>query len=72
MTCAEANERVPYTASIPRRNSLASRPPAKPVREPSLPITRWQGATMETGFFPFAAPTARKAPGRPIAVATSA
>ena len=33
-----------------------------------LPITRWQGRTIETGLRPFAAPIARTAVGRPIAV----
>ena len=66
---AGVHEHVIYAASISRRRSFASRPPAKPVSEPSLPITRWHGATMEIGFFPFAAPTARKARCLPIELA---
>lgn len=38
-----------------------SSPPAYPIREPSFPITRWQGMTTEMGFRPTAAPTARTA-----------
>jgi hypothetical protein len=32
-------------------------------------MTRWQGAMIEIGFFPLAAPTARAAVGRPICFA---
>jgi hypothetical protein len=42
------------------------------VSEPSAPITRWQGTTIETGFFAFAAPTARTASGLPIVRASAA
>src|SRR6516164_539335 len=58
--------------SCESRNRLACRPPANPVRSPLDPMTRWQGATIEIGFQPLAAPTARAAPGLPIALATSA
>ena len=45
--------------SSDRRNDLISRPPPKPVSEPSAPMTRWQGMTIGRGFAPAAAPTAR-------------
>src|SRR5262249_57040802 len=48
------------------KRSLMSRPPAKPVSFPSEPTTRWQGAMIEIGFLPLAAPTARAARARPI------
>ncbi len=54
---------APSSAS---RNALASRPPANPVSLPVAPITRWHGVTIEIGFLPFAAPTARTASGLPI------
>ena len=44
-------------------------PPAKPVSEPSDPTIRWHGRTIATGFFPFAAPIARVAVGRPMLAA---
>ena len=50
---------------------LAANPPAKPVRPPEAPITLWQGATMDSGFRPLAAPTARTALGLPICTAIS-
>src|SRR5262249_52476227 len=52
--------------SCASRNALVSRPPAKPVSSPADPITRWHGATIEIGFLPLAAPTARTASGLPI------
>ena len=58
---------APSSAS---RNALASRPPAKPVSLPVAPITRWHGVTIEMGFLPLAAPTARTASGCPILPAT--
>jgi len=42
---------------------LFGSPPPKPVRLPSLPITRWHGTTIATGFAPLAVPTARTASG---------
>ncbi len=51
------------------RRFLVSRPPPKPVREPSLPIHRWHGTMMGIGFFPLAPPTALTALGLPIASA---
>ena len=54
-----------------KRNALASSPPPKPVSLPFEPMTRWQGTTIDTGFRPFAAPTARIAPGLPICFAMS-
>jgi outer membrane usher protein len=53
-------------ASSVNRKALASRPPANPVRSPVEPMTRWHGTTIEIGFRPFAAPTARMAVGLPI------
>src|SRR3569833_901023 len=58
--------------SSSKRRCFASRPPAKPVSAPLLPITRWHGATMEMGLRPLAAPTARYAVGLPTARAMSA
>ena len=55
-----------YSASRVSKRSLMSRPPAKPVSLPSEPTTRWQGAMIEIGFLPLAAPTARAALARPI------
>ena len=37
-----------------------------------MPTTRWHGTTIETGFAPFAAPTALTARGRPMRRASSA
>ena len=51
------------------RRFLVSRPPPKPIREPSLPIHRWHGTMMGIGFFPLAPPTALTALGLPIASA---
>ena len=45
------------------RWALASSPPANPVSLPFHPMTREHGAMIETGCLPFAAPTARTAPG---------
>ena len=65
----------PHSASAKRSSAPAARdsmlnsqrftdiPPPKPVSEPSLPITRWQGNTIGKGLRPFAAPTARIALG---------
>ena len=36
-----------------------------PVRLPLVPMTRWHGTTMATGFAPLAKPTARTDFGRP-------
>ena len=58
--------------SSSRSARLAGSPPPKPVSEPSLPITRWQGTTIGSGFWPFAAPTAREAAGLPTRAASSA
>ncbi len=52
--------------SIPSRRSFTASPPANPVNAPLEPITRWQGAMIEIGFLPLAAPTARTAVGLPI------
>jgi len=49
------------------RKAFASRPPAKPVKAPDAPMTRWQGAMIEIGFLPLAAPTARTDFGLPRA-----
>ena len=52
----------PAGAAGPRgRAALAciSRPPPKPTRLPSAPITRWQGSTIANGLRPRAAPTSR-------------
>jgi len=43
----------------------------RPTSRPELPITRWQGTTMGSGFRPLARPTARTAVGRPICFAMS-
>ena len=51
--------------------SFSANPPPNPVRLPSAPITRWQGTTSAMGLLAFAMPTARAAPGRPIALAIS-
>ena len=51
------------------RRFLVSRPPPNPIREPLLPIHRWQGTMMGRGFFPLAPPTALTALGLPIALA---
>lgn len=60
------NAAVTAGAPSSTRSCLFTRkPPRKPVREPSLPRTRWQGMTMGRGFLPLAAPTARAALGRP-------
>src|SRR5215467_2182274 len=40
-------------------------PPPYPVRLPSVPMTRWHGTTMATGFAALAKPTARTDFGRP-------
>ena len=45
---------------------LIGSPPPKPVRLPSLPMTRWHGMMMGIGFEPFANPTARSALGLPM------
>jgi len=45
---------------------LLGSPPPKPVRLPSLPITRWHGMMMGMGLQPFANPTARTALGLPM------
>jgi len=45
---------------------LASSPPANPVSLPVAPMTRWHGATIDSGFRPLAAPTALIAWGFPI------
>src|SRR6478736_1394016 len=70
--CAAAGHRSRHSAPAPSsssRRALTSRPPANPVSAPLDPTTRWQGATIDTGFLPFAAPTARAAPGLPICLA---
>jgi hypothetical protein len=54
---------------LPSRASsffLIGSPPPKPVRLPSLPMTRWHGMMMGIGFEPFANPTARSALGLPM------
>ena len=51
--------------------SFSANPPPNPVRLPSAPITRWQGTISAMGLLAFAMPTARAAPGRPIALAIS-
>ena len=51
------------------RRFLVSRPPPKPISEPSLPIHRWHGTMIGMGFFPLAPPTALTALGLPIASA---
>jgi outer membrane usher protein len=56
-------------ASSFSRKAFASRPPANPVSSPDEPITRWHGTTIEMGFRPLAAPTARMAVGLPICLA---
>ena len=60
------------TPSCSRSQRLRPRPPAKPVRAPFAPTTRWQGTMMLHGFIPTAAPTARTALGLPTLTATSA
>jgi len=50
--------------------ALVSSPPAKPVSFPDDPMTRWQGTMIDTGFLPFAAPTARVARGLPSCFAS--
>ena len=55
-----------WAPSSASRRALASSPPANPVSLPVEPMTRWHGATIDTGFLPFAAPTARTAAGLPI------
>ena len=62
---------VPDRLALSSRNNnaFASSPPANPVNFPDAPITRWHGATIDIGFFPFAAPTARTALGLPICMA---
>ena len=57
--------------SSANRRALASSPAANPVSVPVDPMTRWHGAMIDTGFRPFAAPTARAAPGLPICFAIS-
>ena len=42
--------RVSAPRSRSRSVRLASRPALKPVSEPSAPITRWQGTTIESGL----------------------
>src|SRR6185295_19412711 len=54
------------TPSWRSSHRLRSSPPPYPVSVPLLPITRWHGITMPTGFEPLAAPTARDALGVPI------
>src|SRR5690606_39814589 len=61
----------PCPLSSASNSALARSPPAKPVRSPKAPTTRWQGATMEIGLRPLAAPTARTALARPICAAMS-
>src|SRR3546814_14265272 len=51
-------------------HSLRWAPPPYPPTVPSLRTTRWQGTSTQTGFAPFAAPTARTAPGESRAAAT--
>ena len=46
---------------------LRANPPAYPVSEPFVPITRWQGIRKGIGLTRLAAPTARLADGLPIA-----
>ena len=49
---------------------MAATPPAYPVSAPCDPTTRWQGTTMHRGLAPSAAPTAREAVGRSMALAS--
>ena len=58
-----------FAPSNANRYAFASRPPANPVSLPVDPMTRWHGATIDTGFLPVAAPTARMASGFPICLA---
>ena len=51
--------------------AFACRPPAKPVSDPSEPMTRWQGTMIDNGFLPLASPTAREALAEPMALAKS-
>jgi hypothetical protein len=60
---------TPWAASNERSRALSPRPPPKPVREPSAPMTRWHGMMMGIRFVAFARPTARAAVGRPMAFA---
>src|SRR5205814_1491001 len=61
----EARTRASWSSS----HCFTGRPPPKPVSEPSAPMTRWQGRTMQTGLAPLAAPSARAAVGMPSAAA---
>ena len=60
--------RAPSCSSSHR---FRGRPPPKPVSPPSEPMTRWQGTTIGSGFWPFAAPTARVAFPSPTHCASS-
>ncbi len=62
---------MPEAPSCASSQRLRSRPPPYPVSEPSAPITRWQGTTIEIGLRPFANPTAREALGLPMRLACS-
>ena len=54
-----------------KRKALVSLPPAKPVRLPLAPMTRWHGMINGMGLRPLAAPTAREALGRSMTLAMS-
>ena len=67
---------VPATArSWASSQAFVSTPPANPVSEPSDPTTRWHGTMIDSGFLPFAAPTARalrsSTPSSPIGTGPS-
>ena len=66
-----AAARAAVAASWSSSARLTSRPPPKPVSEPSAPTRRWHGRTIGSGLRPFAAPTARAARGAPSARACS-
>ena len=65
-----SHEYVIYAASISRRHSFASRPPAKACERTVFAdhAMAWR-PPWRSDYFPFAAPTARKARGLPIELA---
>ncbi len=69
--CQPAAARAAVPASWSSSARLTSRPPPKPVSDPSAPTRRWQGRTIGSGLRPFAAPTARAARGAPSTRACS-